>query len=48
MEVIIRQHEQECGVTVADIFDRAVTSGATHSGSGDGFVTALGLPGADS
>ena len=32
MEVIIRQHEQECGATVADIFDRAVRSGQRGGG----------------
>src|SRR6478735_11204936 len=36
MEVIIRQHEQECGVTVADIVDRAVRSGATTLGLATG------------
>ena len=36
MEVIIRQHEQECGVTVADIFDRAVRSGASTLGLATG------------
>src|SRR5882757_9177178 len=36
MEVIIRAHEQECGVTVADIFDRAVRSGATTLGLATG------------
>ncbi|MDT5096378.1 MAG: glucosamine-6-phosphate deaminase [Mycobacterium sp.] len=36
MEVIIRQHEQECGVTVADIFDRAVRSGSTTLGLATG------------
>jgi glucosamine-6-phosphate deaminase len=36
MEVIIRQHEQECGFTVADIFDRAVRSGATTLGLATG------------
>src|ERR1700712_2849791 len=36
MEVIIRAHEQECGVTVADVFDRAVRSGATTLGLATG------------
>jgi glucosamine-6-phosphate deaminase len=36
MEVIIREHEQECGLTVADIFDRAVRSGATTLGLATG------------
>src|ERR1700759_4922360 len=36
MEVIIRQDEQECGVTVADIVDRAVRSGATTLGLATG------------
>jgi glucosamine-6-phosphate deaminase len=36
MEVIIRTHEQDCGVTVADIFDRAVRSGATTLGLATG------------
>jgi glucosamine-6-phosphate deaminase len=36
MEVIIRQHEQECGVTVADIFDRAIRSGARTLGLATG------------
>jgi glucosamine-6-phosphate deaminase len=36
MEVIIRQHEQECGVTVADVIDHAVRSGATTLGLATG------------
>jgi glucosamine-6-phosphate deaminase len=36
MEVIIRQHEQECGVAVADIVDRAVRSGASTLGLATG------------
>jgi glucosamine-6-phosphate deaminase len=36
MEVIIRQREQEGGVTVADIVDRAVRSGATTLGLATG------------
>jgi glucosamine-6-phosphate deaminase len=36
MEVIIRKHEQECGVTVADIVDRAVRSSATTLGLATG------------
>jgi glucosamine-6-phosphate deaminase len=36
MEVIIKPHERECGVTVADIFDRAVRSGANTLGLATG------------
>ena len=36
MEVVIRQHEQQCGVTAADIFADAVTSGATTLGLATG------------
>jgi glucosamine-6-phosphate deaminase len=36
MQVIIKQDEQACGVTVADIFDRAVRSGATTLGLATG------------
>jgi glucosamine-6-phosphate deaminase len=36
MEVIIREHEQECGVTVADIVDRAVRAGAATLGLATG------------
>ena len=36
MEVVIRQHEQQCGVNVADIFADAVTSGATTLGLATG------------
>jgi glucosamine-6-phosphate deaminase len=36
MEVVIREHEQECGVTVADIFEQAVRAGATTLGLATG------------
>jgi glucosamine-6-phosphate deaminase len=36
MDVIIKAHEQECGVTVADIVDRTVRSGATTLGLATG------------
>jgi glucosamine-6-phosphate deaminase len=36
MEVLIRQQEHECGVTVADIVDRAVRSGAGTLGLATG------------
>jgi glucosamine-6-phosphate deaminase len=36
MEVIIRQHERECGVTVADVIDNAIRSGATTLGLATG------------
>src|ERR1700754_4356192 len=36
MEVVIRAHEEDCGVTVADIVDRAVRSGATTLGLATG------------
>ena len=36
MEVVIRPHEQQCGVTAADIFADAVTSGATTLGLATG------------
>src|SRR3981189_3703536 len=36
MEVIIRQHERECGVTVADVIDNASRSGATTLGLATG------------
>jgi glucosamine-6-phosphate deaminase len=36
MEVVIRQHEQQCGVTAADIFADAVVSGATTLGLATG------------
>jgi glucosamine-6-phosphate deaminase len=36
MEVVIRQHEQRCGVTAADIFADAVVSGATTLGLATG------------
>ena len=36
MEVVIRQYEQQCGVTAADIFADAVTSGATTLGLATG------------
>src|SRR5262245_55212616 len=36
MEVVIRQHEQQCGVTAADIIADAVTSGATTLGLATG------------
>jgi glucosamine-6-phosphate deaminase len=32
MEVITKSDEAVCGVTVADVFDRAVRSGATTLG----------------
>jgi glucosamine-6-phosphate deaminase len=36
MEVVIKQHEQQCGVTAADIFAGAVVSGATTLGLATG------------
>lgn len=36
MEVVIRQHEQQCGVTAADIIADAVMSGATTLGLATG------------
>jgi len=36
MEVVIRQHEQQCGVTAAEIFADAVRSGATTLGLATG------------
>jgi glucosamine-6-phosphate deaminase len=36
MEVVIRQHEQQCGVTAADIVADAVVSGATALGLATG------------
>ena len=36
MEVVIRQHERQCGVTAADIIADAVTSGATTLGLATG------------
>src|SRR6185312_8492397 len=36
MEVVIRQHEQQCGVTAADIVADAVRSGATTLGLATG------------
>ncbi|MET0701501.1 MAG: glucosamine-6-phosphate deaminase [Mycobacterium sp.] len=36
MEVLIRQQESECGVTVADIVDRAVRAGASTLGLATG------------
>src|ERR1041385_4306377 len=36
MEVVIRQHEQQCGATAADIIADAVTSGATTLGLATG------------
>jgi glucosamine-6-phosphate deaminase len=36
MEVVIRQHEQQCGVTAADIVADAVVSGATTLGLATG------------
>jgi glucosamine-6-phosphate deaminase len=36
MEVVIRQHEQQCGVTAADIVANAVTSGRTTLGLATG------------
>src|SRR2546429_9528938 len=36
MEVVIRQHEQQCGGTAADIIADAVTSGATTLGLATG------------
>src|ERR1700752_2442573 len=36
MEVVIRRHEQHCGVTAADIIADAVTSGATTLGLATG------------
>jgi glucosamine-6-phosphate deaminase len=36
MEVVIRQHDQQCGVTAADIIADAVTSGATTLGLATG------------
>jgi glucosamine-6-phosphate deaminase len=36
VEVVIRQHEQQCGVTAADIFANAVRSGATTLGLATG------------
>ncbi|MFG1929675.1 glucosamine-6-phosphate deaminase [Mycobacterium sp. NPDC048908] len=36
MEVVIRQHEQQCGVTAADIFADAVRAGATTLGLATG------------
>ena len=36
MEVVIRQHEKQCGATAADIFADAVTSGATTLGLATG------------
>ena len=36
MEVVIRQHEQQCGVAAADIIADAVASGATALGLAKG------------
>jgi glucosamine-6-phosphate deaminase len=36
MEVVIRQHEQQCGATAADIIADAITSGATTLGLATG------------
>jgi glucosamine-6-phosphate deaminase len=36
MDVVIRQCEQECGVTVAEVFDRALRSGAKTLGLATG------------
>src|ERR1700754_4425547 len=36
MEVVIRQHERQCGATAADIIADAVTSGATTLGLATG------------
>jgi glucosamine-6-phosphate deaminase len=36
MEILIRQHEQDCGETVADIVDRAVRRGETTLGLATG------------
>jgi glucosamine-6-phosphate deaminase len=36
MEVVIKQHEQQCGVTAADIVADAITSGATTLGLATG------------
>lgn len=36
MDVIVERDEAACGVTVADVFDRAIRSGATTLGLATG------------